>query len=78
MLKVLIRWGIKGLRTKAAAPVNNFYPQKKKKKKKKKKKRRKKKKNIAVLLGGRIGLSRFLRKILHGACESVEIFSQNP
>jgi hypothetical protein len=74
MLKVLIRWGIKWLRTKAAAPVNNFYPQKKKKKKK----RRKKKKNIAVLLGGRIGLSRFLRKILPGACGSVEIFSQNP
>ena len=57
----------------AAAPVNNFYPQKRERKKKKKKK-----KNIAIFIGGRIGLSRFLGKILPEACESVEIFSQNP
>jgi len=57
----------------AAAPVNNFTPRKEKEKKKKKKK-----KNIAISLGGRIGLSRFLGKILPEACESVEIFSQNP
>jgi hypothetical protein len=32
MLKVLINWRIKGLKTKAAAPVNNFYPQKREEK----------------------------------------------
>jgi hypothetical protein len=45
---------------------------------KRKKKRRRKKKNIAIFLGGRIGLSRFLGKILPEACGSVEIFSQKP
>lgn len=57
----------------AAAPVNNFTPRKEKEKKKKKKK-----KNIAIFIGGRIGMSRFLGKILPEACVSVEIFSQNP
>jgi len=56
----------------AAAPVNNFYPQKRERKKEEEKK-----KNIAMLLGGRIRLSRFLGKILPEACVSVEIFSQN-
>ncbi len=38
---------------------------------------KKKKKNIAISLGGRIGLSRFLGKILPEVKRSVEIFSQN-
>jgi hypothetical protein len=57
----------------AAAPVNNFTPRKEKEKKHEEEK----KKNIAIFLGGRIGLSRFLEKILPKACGSVEIFSQN-
>ena len=39
-------------------PVNNFYPQKRERKKEEEKK-----KNIAILLGGRYGLSRFFDKI---------------
>jgi len=38
MLKVLINCRIKGLKTKAAAPVNNFYPQKRERKKEEEKK----------------------------------------
>jgi hypothetical protein len=36
---MLIRWGIKWLKTKAAAPVNNFYPQKRERKKRRKKRK---------------------------------------
>ena len=57
----------------AAAPVNNFTPRKEKEKKKKKKK-----KNIAIFLGGRIGLSRFLGKILPGACVMCGDFFSKP
>ena len=56
----------------AAAPVNNFYPQKRERKKEEEKK-----KNIAIFFGGRIGLSRFLGKILPEVKRRVEIFSQN-
>jgi len=35
---VLINWRIKGLKTKAAAPVNNFYLQKRERKKEEEKK----------------------------------------